>query len=552
MAEKPAPTIVPAPRTEAAPAPAARKMVRFKLNGRELEVPAGTTVIRAAHDAGVPVPYFCYHPGLSPEGNCRMCLVEASNSRKPIPACTTPVAEGLEIQTESPAARAARADVLEFMLVNHPLDCPICDKSGECLLQDNAYGHGKDRSRMIEKKELKPTKELGAGIHLWGNRCIVCTRCVRFCSEISGTGELTIVERSDHSVVDVFPAYPLQNPLAGNVVDICPVGALISKEFLYEARVWNQGRTDSICTSCARGCNIRVESLSNKIKRLVPRHNPAVNDYWMCDHGRHDFHYVLGPKRWLRYRLGPSSAPSGAARFLHDALQGVAARHGPQAIGGLASAFMTLETLYLLRRLFEAFEVPLENLAARARPGGEAQVFKSGFKISADRNPNRAGAALLLGKEAFGERRDALLHRLREGRLRALLIFSDIPHFPIEEEVLSLLGGLELAVVFLLEADPRLPPSAALLPASAFSEREGAVVNEDGRVQLLRRATQLPRAIIPEHDVLQDALLATGKRRRRVPPAALFEELAEVAPEFLGMTHASIGLQGRPVAGGRP
>ncbi|MCZ6793353.1 MAG: 2Fe-2S iron-sulfur cluster-binding protein, partial [Planctomycetota bacterium] len=343
-------------------------MVGFVLNGEKVHVPKGTTLIEAAHARGIDVPYFCYHPGLSPEGNCRMCLVEASNSRKPVAACITDCAEGVEVETHSEGALAARADVLEFMLINHPLDCPICDKSGECLLQDNSYDHGHAASRMVEEKELKQTKDLGSGIHIWGNRCIVCTRCVRFCHEVAGSGELTVVERGDRSVVDVLPEYPLHNSLAGNVVDICPVGALISKDFLYEARVWFEKKTDSICNGCARGCNIEVQTLHNKIKRLVPRHNPEVNGYWMCDHGRYDTEYVLGPRRWLRYRLGDSTAPARAATFIHEGLAAVVRDHGPTAVAGVASAFATLETLYLFRRLFEGFGAPPENLAARARP----------------------------------------------------------------------------------------------------------------------------------------------------------------------------------------
>ncbi len=520
-------------------------MVRFKLNGEEVEAPKGSLLIRIAHDRGIDVPFFCYHPGLTPEGNCRMCLVEASNSRKPVPACTTPVAEGIEVQTHSEAAKSARADVLEFMLVNHPLDCPICDKSGECMLQDHAYDHGKDRSRMVEQKELKHTKDLGNDVHLWGNRCIVCTRCVRFCDEVAGTGELTVVERGDHSVIDVFPGYPLQNPLSGNVVDICPVGALIDKDFLYEARVWYEKKTDTVCNSCARGCNIEVQTLHNKVKRLVPRHNPDVNGYWMCDHGRYDYKHILGPNRWLRYRLGDSSAPGEAADYVQRGLAAVIEENGPQAIGGVISGFATLETVYLFRRLFESRGVAAENLAARARPDGEEEVFP-GFRISADKNPNRTGVQRILGHDAF-EREAGLLEKIRSGTVRGLVLFSDLPGCPLEDRWIEVLEKLDFAVVVLLEGDDRLPESTGIIPATAFSEKEGSIINEDDRLQLLNKATELPRGILPEYEILQEALRLGGYRRAQMSAAGIFQELGTVIPELGEKSRRDVGAAGIPL-----
>lgn len=540
-----------APANEAKGTTTDLKTVRFKLNEHELEVPLGTSIIEAARKVGVHIPYFCYHPGLTPEGNCRMCLVEVAKSNKPVPACTTPVADGMEVLTDSEGAKSARADVLEFMLLNHPLDCPICDKSGECLLQNHSYDHGKDHSRMVEDKQLKHTKDLGAEIHIWGNRCISCTRCVRFCDEIAGTGELTMVNRGDRSVVDVFPDYPLQNPLAGNVVDLCPVGALISRKFLYQARVWFEQKTPSVCLACARGCSIQIETLRNKVKRLVPRHNPHVNDYWMCDYGRNDFDYILGPERWLRYRLAGSHRPEDAPGFLADQLRAVVREHGPQAVGGLASAFMTLENLYLLRSLFEALEVPLENLAARGRPQGAGQSFKGGFKISGDRNPNRTGVTRILGSDAFDARHEALIQRIRTGDLKGLVLVNDLPHHELDADLLEPLAGLEFVALFLLEADPRLPEPFALMPATAFSERDGTVINEDHRVQVLKQATQLPRGILPEHGVFQGALLALGAREREVSAAGIFTELGSVIPELEGLTHGKVGPLGFQLGEGK-
>jgi NADH-quinone oxidoreductase subunit G len=552
------------------------KLVKFKLDGKQVEAPAGTNLIEAARACGIRIPHFCYHPGLSPAGNCRMCLVEAPNSRKPITACTTPVSEGAEFFTGTEEVKKARAGVLEFLLVNHPLDCPICDKSGECMLQDHTFLHGKDRSRMVEPKEIRPTKEVGNDIYIWGNRCIVCTRCVRFCEEISGTGELCIVERGDRSVVDVFPDAPLENHLSGNVVDLCPVGALISKDFLYQARVWYTRKTESLCVACSRGCNIEIQSLSNEIKRMVPRHNPHVNSYWMCDHGRYDFKYVLGEKRSLLHRLGPR-APAGsgepgpagggekeAGTILAEKLRTFTRGRGPGALGFLASAFMTLEELYLLRKLMEALGVPSSNIAALERTPGKEEVFPGGFKISADKNPNRAGVERLLGPEAFGSRREALLDGMASGSIRGVLAFSNRPHVllgagPGEERLPALLEKLEVLVLFEIEKGARVPEEALVLPATAFSEKEGTLIQDDGRVQRLRQGTQPPRGIRAETEVLQDILTTLGAWDRRMGPPGLFAELAGELG-LPGTTYKELGSlgiqlprgQGDLTAGSRP
>jgi NADH-quinone oxidoreductase subunit G len=531
-------------------------LVRFKLNGKEVESLPGLNLIEAARREGVEIPFYCYHPGLTPAGNCRMCIVEASNAKKPITACTTPVSEGLEVLTDTDNVRRAREAVLELMLVNHPLDCPICDKAGECMLQDHTFDHGKDHSRMVEPKELKHTKEVGNEIYIWGNRCIVCTRCVRFCDEIAGTGELCVVNRGDHSVIDVHPDYPLTNALSGNVVDICPVGALIAKDFLYEARVWFQKRTESICTGCARGCNIEIQTLRNQVKRLLPRHNGEVNDYWMCDYGRHDHAYILGERRTLRYRLGASTNPLDAGRALHEGLRQTASAHGPEAIAVLASAFQSLEELFLVRQLAAALEVPDENVGALARPDGEEHVFKKGFKIAADKNPNRRGAVALLGAGVFGERTSALAERLRTGKVKGLVAFSDRPHCllgagPEGSALLEHLARLEFLAVFQLEKGAVLPESALILPATAFSEKDGTMMNEDGRVQRLRPATELPRGIRAETDVLQEVLRTLGAREREVPAGGLFEELAP-ALGLGGRTCSDVGAQGILAAGASP
>ena len=521
--------------------------VKLKVNGREVEVPAGTSILNAAKALGVHVPVFCYHPGLSVAGNCRMCMVEASNSKKPVASCCTPVAEGIDVLTESDMAKKSRAGVLEMMLLNHPLDCPICDKSGECMLQDNSYGHGKSDSRMVEDKVLRHTKDLGSTIHIWGNRCIVCTRCVRFCDEVSGTGELCVVERGDRSVVDVFEGYPLANPLAGNTVDLCPVGALISKDFLYQARVWNTTRTDTLCAGCSRGCNIEAQTLDNKIVRLVPRENRSVNDWWMCDYGRYDYRFVLSPTRVLAAR--PPLAPGETAgQKLARELRAVAKKHGPKSVAGIASAFMTCEELLLFKKLFGA--LGSDRLGAIARPNGVEEKLKS-FTIAADKNPNRAGARRILGRDTFEKGYDSVLDGVARGEVKALVVVADQPHAPLPARVVELLTQVELGVVVLLEKDKRLPEKVWILPATTFIEKDGTIVNDRDRAQRLRPALALPRLVRPEMELLQQALIEIGERRAVLSSASVFRELGkEAIPALSGKSQRDLGKLGLDVTEG--
>ena len=533
-----------------------QRLVQFKIDGKEFEAPAGTTIIQAAHAAGIEVPFFCYHPGLTPEGNCRMCLVEVVKGRKPVASCVTPVEEGMEVITNSPAAKEARKGVLELMLVNHPLDCPICDKSGECELQDNTYNHGPDNSRMVELKELKPTKDLGSNIALWGNRCIVCTRCVRFCDEVSGTGELSIVNRADHSVVDVFDEYPLENPLSMNTVDICPVGALISKDFLYESRVWYLNKTKSICTGCARGCNISVESVRNEIKRLMPRHNDDVNGYWMCDYGRFDFGYV-GDGRLYRYHLVGSSSgeedpqvssnPADAAGVIADRLRSTVEAHGADSIAGVGSAFMTLEELFLFRKIFES--LGSTALGALSRPDANPESFPQ-FAISGDKNPNRAGVKAVLGDGALGADLDTIKSGVEKGTIRALVVVADLPNTPLDEEWARLLGSLDVAFVLSLTAPESLSKSVSILPASAFAEKNGTMINEDGRLQRLRTAVEPPRSVRLELELFQAVLGKLGQWERVVSADGVFRQLGEIVPALAGKTHRDVGELGMSLNGG--
>src|SRR3984893_3672212 len=286
-------------------------MATVIVNNKPVDIGAEKlNVIQAALKGGVFIPHYCWHPALTVVASCRMCLVEIGE-RKPdgttamqpkvVPACQTPAKDGTVVVTNSDRARTAQGQTLESLLINHPLDCPVCDKAGECLLQDYSYNYGRSQSRMIDTKNTPPNKpDLGNNISLFTDRCIMCSRCVRFTREISGTAELQILNRGDHSEIDVFPGEPINNKLSGNVVDLCPVGALCSKDFLYKQRVWYMKSQKSVCADCSTGCSVYLDSNKNILYRLRPRENPKAQGHFMCDEGRLGFHYVNSAERILQ------------------------------------------------------------------------------------------------------------------------------------------------------------------------------------------------------------------------------------------------------------
>lgn len=264
--------------------------ITLTIDGQTVIVPKGTSLLNAAKTIGNEVPHYCYHPGLSVAGNCRMCLVRVEKMPKPVISCKTEVAPDMVVYTQTPEVKQMQQNIMEFLLINHPLDCPTCDQAGECRLQDYYMQYDLIPSRFKEEKvEKDKMVDLGAGVMLDEERCIVCTRCVRFCQEVAKDEELYVQNRGDHSMVATFPGKEMKNPYAGNTVDVCPVGALTSKDFRYKKRVWFLKKTPSICTGCSKGCNITIEQSNNTVYRFKPRFNESVNKWWMCDEGRYSY-----------------------------------------------------------------------------------------------------------------------------------------------------------------------------------------------------------------------------------------------------------------------
>src|SRR5436305_9863380 len=340
-------------------------MATIFINGQEFSLPDGEKInaIQAAQRCGVDIPYYCWHPALSVVANCRMCEIEVGTKDprsgeikmipKLVPGCQTPAKDGTVIVTDSPKVKEHQRMIMEYLLINHPLDCPVCDQAGQCGLQDYSFEYGQANHRFVEERIVNPRKDVSGRIQLNQDRCIMCTRCVRFTREITQTSELLVMRRGSHAEIDVFPGRPVDNPLAGNVVDLCPVGALLDKDFLHKQRFWFLSRHKAVCTRCSTGCNIHAEENRGELWRFRARHNPHVNDYWICDEGRYSYKTANDPNLLaamyvLRDGDHQAVAVDEAVKVVERGFQEIAQQGG--VVAGLFSPFLTVEEAYLLAR----------------------------------------------------------------------------------------------------------------------------------------------------------------------------------------------------------
>jgi NADH-quinone oxidoreductase subunit G len=478
------------------------KQVNLKIDGRDVTVPADWTVIRAAHAHDIEIPHYCYHKDLSIAGNCRICMVNVKGAPRPVVGCATPVAEGMEVTTNAPDAVEARKGVMEFLLINHPLDCPECDQAGECKLQDYSVDHGRDHGRFAEEKVRKSKATLGHHVKYWGSRCILCTRCVRFTDEISGTGELGVIYRGDRSEIATFPGRTLDNPLSMNTVDICPVGALVSSDFLFQSRVWHLHSNPSVCGDCSVGCNTRVDlDAKDQIKRIVPRRNDAVNKEWMCDSGRLSFGYAYSD-RLQKPKVHGKDATWRAAR--RAALDLLSASTNTVA---LVSAWNTNEGMAAIQE-FVSTEVPGARVVGYGNPIQNDQVFP-GFTIRGDKNPNRAGLKQVLGITDA----DASLKALaaETAPIGTLLIAHNVPGFVMTPEFKAVLDRSENVILLDFAAGEllRYGNVAVALPTLTSYEKAGTFVNHDGLAQEFAPVMEPATQGMPETEIL--AALKTDK-----------------------------------------
>src|SRR5689334_20678559 len=357
-------------------------MIEIELDGQKVEVKEGSMVMHAAEKAGTYIPHFCYHKKLSIAANCRMCLVEVEKAPKPMPACATPVTQGMIVRTKSDKALKAQQSVMEFLLINHPLDCPICDQGGECQLQDLAVGYGGSASRYEEEKRVVFHKEVGPLLSMEEmTRCIHCTRCVRFGAEIAGVMELGMIHRGEHSEITTVTGGTVDSELSGNMIDLCPVGALTSKPFRYSARTWELSRRKTVSPHDSTGANLIAQVKANQVLRVVPLENEAVNECWIADRDRFSYEALNAESRLASPMIkqgGQWQAVTweAALKYVADGLQRIKAEHGAQGIGALGSPHSTLEELHLLAKLVRG--LGSENIDHRLRHGDFANRAPDG------------------------------------------------------------------------------------------------------------------------------------------------------------------------------
>jgi NADH-quinone oxidoreductase subunit G len=551
-------------------------MITVTINGKEIQTDPSKTIIDAAFENGVYIPHFCWHPGLSISGNCRMCLVEVEKMPKQVIACSTRCTDGMVVHVNSEKAIKAREAVMEFILINHPLDCPICDEAGECKLQDYTYKFSVGQSRFDEEKNTKRKRdELGPYVIFDAERCISCSRCIRFCEELVGEPQLTFVERGDRVTIETFPGKQLDNPYSMNVIDACPVGALTSKEFRFSARVWDMAKTESVCTGCARGCNMNVWTKQNKVMRLTPRENQNVNDFWMCDKGRlKSFEYVNADTRITQPMLkrdGENVAVTWDET--HATLISELRHFKSNEIAFIGSSFDTIEDNYCLNKLaVEVFKSPYMGLIEHVVPDDQDD-----FLIRADKTPNSTGAKMLgLGQADEKHGLDGIISGLMTGAIKALIISDRKAHE--FAPLMTAINDSVYVVVVATNASTLTERADVILAGSTFAEKSGAIVNFDGHAQLLT-----PALVTTENErwmgsysmsrldkfgskfdrwgkIVRPDCRATWSIVSRVAqlldndwgfnhPEDVFDEISAKVPAFAGLDYAKIGRRGISVQG---
>ncbi|MCY4262888.1 MAG: molybdopterin-dependent oxidoreductase [Candidatus Dadabacteria bacterium] len=483
-------------------------MPKITINGTELDVDDGLNVIQAAAVAGIEIPHFCYHPSLSVVAQCRQCLVEVEGVPKVLPACNTTVRDGLVVKTDTEKALEARKAAVEFTLINHPLDCPICDKGGECPLQMTTFAHGPGYSRVggPENKKVRQKSYLSDRIMYDPNRCIMCTRCVRFTDEVTRTHELGTTGRGFRKKISVFPGKKLDNELAGNVIDICPVGALLTKNTLHEERVWYMEFTDSVCSLCSTGCNITVgvDPRKGKVSRIRPRINQEVNGHWICDKGRYDYKEIQESSR-LRDPIIKNHKDYEIASW-EDAVNNVGSKlsrtissaAGPYAIA--ASATLTNEEMFLASKLSSL----LGDCPVICGAGAEKTEKKFGL-VSSDPYPNSTGSRnLMTHGNGYGTK--TIIDLLLADKIKTLIVIETDLFKVVSDHEKQLLSNALEKISFLVIIDYTLTETAryahAILPSASPYEKDGTFTNDAGRVQKIKKAIAPPGTAKPGWEVL--------------------------------------------------
>lgn len=548
-------------------------MPKITIDGNQYEVEAGQTIIQAARKQGISIPHFCWHPNLTVAGNCRICLVEVEKMPKLAIACATPINEGMVVRTNSEKVVNAREAVMEFLLINHPLDCPICDEAGECKLQDYAYKYSTGVSRFDFDKVRKPKRvDLGPKVMLDTERCIMCSRCIRFCDEVAKKPQLTFTERGDHVELTTFPGEKLDNPYSMNTIDLCPVGALTSKEFRFKARVWELSATETVCPGCARGCNMKMWVRNNEVMRLTPRLNPAVNDYWMCDFGRLETYKFVNAGNRVKAPMIRKDNVLVEVGW-DEAIAKVASElkaFKPGEIAGIGSAHATNEDNYLFTRLMKTLGITNVDFMRHVVPGDEDNIL-----LRADKTPNTLGAVTVgVRPTEHGLAFNDIIAGIKAGKIKALYCLEDnIAIYPAIAEALS---KLEFLVVHASNENETTTLAEVVLSSSTYAEKHGTFTNFQGHVQRIRPAvatadqergqdgfamsrldkfgahndrwTKGPkRDARPSWRIVASVAGLLGAKWKYTSAEDVFNELTTTVEAFKGLSYMRLGVQGAKI-----
>jgi NADH-quinone oxidoreductase subunit G len=512
-------------------------MPTITIDGKTIEVPEGAMLLPVALENGIHIPHYCWHPKLSIDGSCRMCQVEIEGVPKLSIACNTPVRDGMVVHTDTAKVQNTRRGVMELLLVNHPLDCPICDKAGECLLQDYSFAYGSRESKSSEpRRKLEKRKDIGPRMILDQERCILCRRCVRFCREITKTSELGVFNMGERSVLDVLDEKPLANDYSICTADVCPVGALESKDFHHKLRVWFLKKTPSVCAGCSNGCNITVHHYRGRVWRLMPRRNDAVNDTWMCDAGRLGYTYVNDEQRLRR----PQRRRNGALEAVpwDEALATVAGylRDGARSgVAAIASPHLTNEESFRFSKLLEVCGVT--EVAVAVRSGNSDD-----FLIKAEKAANARGARDM-GLERTSV--SSVLQAAADGRLSTLYVCGNDIFAADSALVERALAGVAHLIVQEVAPSALTERAEVVLPSLTFAEKIGTFTNHAGRVQAIHRAIEPLDGQPCDGELFSRLLSLVGEGHWAFDPRrVLAEEIAATVPGYAELTFDMVGAFG--------
>jgi NADH-quinone oxidoreductase subunit G len=546
--------------------------VTLTIDGRQVTAEKGRTVLQAAIESGVKIPYYCYHPGLGIDGSCRVCIVKIEKMPKLQTSCSTTVAEGMVVSTATPEVVEARASVFEFLLINHPLDCPVCDKGGECPLQDFSYSFGPNESRMefprrvFDGEGVRADVDFGPTLMLNRNRCILCTRCVRFMREIDTDAQINIVDRGYGSEIATFQEEGVHSLLSGNLMDVCPVGAITTRDYRFKSRPWdNPEAVDTICTLCEKGCNttawIKAKpewAKGAQLIRTTPRYNPDVNGYWMCDIGRFDYRWIEGDERLQRPLVRTDSGtlePTDWTSALAKVTERVAAAGGQSALRFLVSAHASLEELFLIGRLGGTFGLPEHGVAISWRHREKPQPPGAKFQIPPVDAPNVNGALDLGFPVTASSRGEADLSAFRaeveHGRLQALYVFDPSPEGYLGDVSWIIdakrAGHLPLLIVHGVLMTALAQAADIVLPGASWVEKDASYVNGQGQLQAASRVIAPPGEAQEDWQVFVNVGLALGAALTFTSSAAVRGDVAAALsgnPRYAGLTNLAFA---RPV-----